>query len=308
MKRKNNTKSPDAILCSDIHLREDTPTCRMDDYQKAQWKKVDFIAGLQKQYNCPVFCGGDLFHHWKSSPRLLSVTMDHLPKNFYSVAGQHDLPQHSLDLIDKSGIYTLQRAGKVYFLPECHWGQEPTVGAFIKQKIDVTSIADSLPQYLEVGHNILIWHHMVWQGKKLWPGQTDPSAKATLRKYSQYQLILTGDNHNPFVEEYEGRLLVNPGSMMRMTADQVDHRPRVYLWYAGDNTVEPVYLPIEQGVVSRQHIERQEQRDERIDAFVSRLNEDWNVELDFEKNLRRFAETNQVRQPVMDIVYKSIEK
>lgn len=291
MKRTKH-KHPDAILCSDFHLREDRPTCRTDNYWETQWIKVGFIRGLQEEYNnCPVYHAGDLFNYWKPSPHLLSETIKYLPWRFHTVYGQHDLPQHNMDLADKCGIYTLATANTLTAYLEGSWGTEPYGDPAVQLN----------------GRKVHVWHIMTYQGKKLWPGQTNPTASKLLRKYPQFDLIITGDNHKPFVEEYEGRLLVNPGSMMRMSADQIDHRPRVYLWYADTNTVEPIYLPIEKSVVSREHIEHQEQRNERIDAFVSRLDEDWKVELDFEENLRRFAEKNRIRQSVMDIVYKATE-
>ena len=89
---------------------------------------------------------------------------------------------------------------------------------------------------------------------------------------------------------------------MRMTAAQADHRPRVYLWYADTNEVEAVYLPIEAGVVSRDHIERQNERDERIDAYVTRMNTEYDVELSFSDNLQRYYAANRVHSRVKGII------
>ncbi|MFA5934990.1 MAG: metallophosphoesterase [Candidatus Paceibacterota bacterium] len=293
-----------AILCGDIHLREDVPICRTDDFWATQWKKIDFISDLQKQCNCPVLCSGDLFDYWKPSPNLLSMASEHLPDQFYSIYGQHDLPQHSMELNYKSGLYNLWKNGKVtildgnctndsdypFLVEGCSFGAIPS-----KEGIKRAAV------------NILVWHKMFYQGKLPWPGCTDPLGAGLLRKYPQYSLICTGDNHKPFVEEYQGRILVNVGSMMRTTADQTDFRPRVWLWYAETNTVVPVYLPIEEGVISREHLEVQEQRENRIDAFISRLNTDWKASLSFEENLEIFKAENQVRKSVMDILYKSLE-
>ena len=106
-------KKADAILTSDWHLREDTPICRTDNYWEVQWKKVDYISKLQKQYNCLVLHAGDLFDHWKPSPRLLREIILHIPDTFFTVYGQHDLPQHSLELTNKCGINVLQAANKL---------------------------------------------------------------------------------------------------------------------------------------------------------------------------------------------------
>lgn len=278
-----------ALLTGDWHLREDTPVCRTDEeFQTAQWKKVDFISDLQKQCNCPVIHSGDLFNHWKPSPWLLSMAMKHLPDQFHTIFGNHDLPQHSLELADKCGINVLREAGKLIVLPGKHWNQE------------YSGFSSTL-------HDILVWHVMSYQGKLPWPGCTDPLSAALLRKHKQYSLILLGHNHTPFVEEYEGRLLVNPGSIMRQNADQADFRPRIYLWYAETNAVTPVYLPIETDVISRSHLDLQEQRDNRIDSFISRLDTDWKATLSFEENLTIFEKENSVRKSVMEIVYSALE-
>jgi DNA repair exonuclease SbcCD nuclease subunit len=279
---------PSAILCSDIHLREqtETPTCRTDDWWIAQWRKVQFIVSLQRKYECPVIHAGDLFDHWKPSPHLLSNAIANLPDMFATIYGQHDLPQHNLELAYKSGINTLAEAGKLEILDGVHFGQFPTK---------------------ETTHNkILVWHTFNFQGKPPWLGCEALPASKLLKKYPEYDLIVTGDNHQSFVEEYEGRICVNPGSMMRMTADQQDFRPSVYLWYAETNTVERVYLPIEPDVISREHIDRKQERDNRLEAFVSRLNTEWEADVSFEENVNRMMEENSTADSIREIVNKAV--
>jgi predicted phosphodiesterase len=287
---KYSSKIPDLILCADLHLRDSIPICRTDVYMTAQWKKLDFISDLQKQYSCPVICGGDIFDHWKPSPFLLSETIKHLPDQFKTVLGNHDLPQHSLLLVDKCGVNVLKEAGIITILERCHFDQLPDE-----------------PSMIIKGRKILVWHKMNYKGKPPWPGCTDPSAGIILSKYKQFDLIITGDNHKTFTEEFEGRVLVNPGSMMRMDADQIDHKPCVFLWYADDNSIKQVFLPIEEGVISQDHIVRKEERDARIDAFVSRLDDSWEAKMSFEDNLEEFFKVNQIRDSVKEIVYKSLE-
>lgn len=295
---------PDLILCSDLHIREDTPTCFKGDFQKEQWDSLGFIKELQKKHNCPVLCGGDVFHHWKPSPFLLSETIKHLPEQFFTCYGNHDLPQHNLDLLEKCGVYTLKQANCLKTIGDgfdmFHWGETP--------ELDLSS--DDEPE------NILVWHVLTYKNNLPYPGCVSLSAKRILKKYPQYNLIVTGDNHQPFVEEYEERLLVNPGSMTRQTADQFDHKPRVYLWYSETNTVEAVYLPIEpaEKVISREHIDITNQRNERLESFVAQLNflgigkpRGSEGGTTFEENLKQFENKNQVRSSVMQIVHKAIE-
>jgi len=296
MKRTVKKEKATAILMSDVHLRLNTPVCRTDEeFLAAQWGKLQFIKDLQIEHDCIVFCGGDLFHHWKPAPELITKTMEHLPAKFYTIYGQHDLPNHSLKEQDKSGIYALKTAGALTLLPGCHWGQDP-------KDIPPLTLGNN-----DVSKKVLVWHKMNYQGKLPWPGCTDPKAVGLLRKYPEYDLILTGDNHKPFIEEYGGKILVNPGSLMRQTADQIDFKPRVYLYYAATNSVEPVFLPIKAGVVNREHLERDSQRSERIDAFISKLDGEWQAGMSFEANLEKFFKTNEIRTSVKEIIYKAIE-
>ncbi len=296
MKRTTKESKPaQAILMSDLHLRLNTPACRSEkEFLEAQWRKLEFVKKLQVKHDCPVLCGGDLFHHWKPSPELLSKTIEHLPANFHSIYGQHDLPQHSLPDQEKSGLFTLKKAGALTILNGTHWGQDPSKQTNSNLSFDGEKLT-------------LVWHRMTYQRKLPWPGCTDPKAGKLVRKYPEYDLILTGDNHKPFTEEYDGRILVNPGSLMRQNADQIDFRPRVYLYYADENRVEAVYLPIEEGVVSREHIERDEERSDRIDAFISKLDGEWQAGLSFEANLEEFFKNNRVRKQTKEICYKAIE-
>lgn len=285
-------KKPDLILTADWHLREDTPTCWTGDFNTEQWLSVQCVKNLQAKYDCPVIHAGDLFNHWKPSPWLLSMTVIHLPKRFYTIYGQHDMPQHNFELITKSGIYNLDISQKLTVCNGVHYGQIPHSGLFPHSTLPL---------------NILVWHHMTYLAKPF-PGASEGVAEGILRKYPEYDLIVTGDNHASFTVEYRGRRLVNPGSLTRQDADQIDFNPSVYLWYARDNTVQEVHLPIQEGVISREHIEGKEQRDARIDAFVSRLNNDWQASMSFEENLEEFKNANNIDDDVIQIIYKSIEK
>lgn len=286
-----STSQASAILTADWHLREDTPTCRTDDFWTMQWRVVDEVAALQKKLRCPVLHAGDLFHHWKASPRLLSYAIRYLPDQFYTVYGQHDLPQHNLDLQEKSGIYTLKEAGKVKLL-DGHWGTDP----------------NKLTPFTVDSRGVLVWHHLTYLSKPF-PGASGGMAQGLLRKYSLYDLILTGDNHQAFVTAYKDQLLVNPGNLTRQSASQKDFKPRVYIWDADRMVVEPFYLSDnDPDTVSRQHIESKEERDERIEAFIERLDADWETALDFKENIRRLCDSQKIDDDIIKIVYKALEE
>ena len=156
---------------------------------------------------------------------------------------------------------------------------------------------------------IALCHMMVIkdQKHKLWPDQQAQSAKRLLKKFPCYDLIVSGDNHQSFVVEYEGRILVNPGSLMRMSANQIDHQPSVYLWYAEENKIERVYLPIEKDVINTFHLEEVKDRNTRIESFINRLKDTEEMGLSFEKNMEEFFKTNRQRKRVVEKVWEATE-
>lgn len=282
----------DAIFGGDWHLMEHTPVSRTDDYPETVFRKLHFISELQKVHGCPVYHSGDLFDHWKPSPWLIAKAAKHLPEQFYSTYGNHDLPGHSFDERERCGLFALaQASNKVNALEFGYWNYDPAEGHCIEIK----------------GRKILVWHKCVFQIKEEWMSSIDSShARKLLKKYPEYDVIVTGDNHKPFVEEYNGKYLVNCGSLGRITAAQIKHRPAVYLWYADDNKVVPVYLPIEKNVLSTEHLQQTKERDVRISSFLEGFKE-WKSSLDFEENLKRYEQENNPDPEIMKIVYNSID-
>lgn len=295
---------PTAILTADWHLRDTQPICRTDDFWESQWIKAYYISAIQKRYKCPIIHAGDLFHTWKTSPYLLSASIaffsqlelgDEEGPAFLTVYGNHDLPQHSMELAQRSGMHTLHTAQNITILSNGHWGEAAPNG----------SISELLAG--DAFENVAVWHKFTYTGNKPWPSCTEPTAEQILRKFSKYKLIVTGDNHTPFVIKYKGRLLVNPGSITRQTADQAEHLPRVYLWFAETNTVTEEFLPIKVDVITKEHLEIKAERDTRMEAFISRLKEDWNVSLSFEDNLKEFLSSNKLRKSVIALIYKAMD-
>lgn len=293
---------PDLILTADIHLREDQPVCRTDNYFEAQTRKLEWLRELQKKHDCPILDGGDVFNYWKATPFLLQYALDMLPEHMVTTPGNHDLPAHSLSMYEKSGLRVLDAANKVVVLKD---------GVHAIDRVKIVPFPWGVEQTPAVRKDntpmVAVVHTMAYVGRRPYPGCTDPGAAALLKQMEGFDLVVTGHNHKPFVVEQDGRLIVNPGSLMRSCADQADHKPRVYLWYSETNTVEAVYVPIEEGVVSRLHIEHSESRDERIGAFVDRLSGDFEIGMSFEKNIEEFFSKNRVRSGVKDIVWGAIK-
>lgn len=294
------------ILTADLHLRRTTSIARIDDYQSAQEKKLRFILQQAQDSGGLLLVAGDFFHVAKPGEGLLRWVIDIFKEyTVYTICapGQHDLPGHSLQQLPESGLAVIESAVDLAVLTKdygpmtfddwaiwgCSYGEEPD-----KSMVDTTR------------KNLLLWHRMVIQ-EKLWPGQIADKSPAILRKYNQFDLIVTGDNHQSFFDMNgkEKRFLVNPGSMMRMTAAQVNHRPTIYKWE--NNILTPIPIPIESDVLDLSELAQEKEKDERISAFVERLSTQWEAGLSFEKNMEKFFQENKTDSEVRELIWRCME-
>jgi DNA repair exonuclease SbcCD nuclease subunit len=317
--------TPTAIISADWHLTESNPVCRTDDYWETQWEKISFIRELQNEHEIPILLAGDLFDKWKVSPRLESYAIWNLPQDIIAIPGQHDLKNHSLKLINETSFNVLNASGNINseslnltsykwqhhgIIRKCY-DNTPQIPLFYyihtyPYGVPIKPL-DGDPRQQKVARNIALGHQFTYIGRT-WPGNTASNARKLLRSLPGYDLVILGDNHKTFVVEEDGRMLVNPGSLMRMTADQTDHKPCVFLYFAEDNHVEPVYLPIEKGVISRDHLIKKEEKDKRIQAFVERVRNKKNLGLNFRENLETYFRDNKTDKQIEELVWKSLEE
>jgi len=299
-------KGASAILTADWHTRASTPVCREGDFLESFEQKVMFIKNLSQKHDCPVLIAGDIGdrHQW---PNWLLEWFVNLvdAMNIIAIPGQHDIPNHRLEDINRSGVGVLSATDTIDLRTETF--------VTIEKDFNLVSFPYSKPiNHFKINREtgdypkVAITHQMIIEDKPLWPGQEAIKGNQLLRKFPEYDLVLVGDNHNSFIAKYKGRVLVNPGSLMRTTSAQVDHKPRVYLWWADTNEVEAVYLPIKEGVVSREHIEVENERDERMLAYLERMETDYEIGFSYEKNLEKHLEVNKIEEEVETKIWENV--
>lgn len=287
-------KKPTALILSDIHLRDTQPICRKDDFWETQKKKLKWLKSFHKSIgpDIPVLCAGDVFHEWKTSPKLINMALDHLPNNMISIPGNHEMPNHNLGLMDESGYGVLSKTNKIRNDIEIHKGVfEGSKNINIWFFPYGTRLRSSPPESSNI--DIALVHHFVYKGRKPFPGQLT-GVKSLLKKLKGYKLVITGDNHHPFTHKTDDQLLINPGCFSRQKADEASISPRVYIWYEADNSFDIEYVPIKdfEKVISRKHLEQIEYKNEKIEIFVGRLNENIDAQLDFKSNMKQYLDGN----------------
>jgi DNA repair exonuclease SbcCD nuclease subunit len=268
---------------------------------ETQTRKHKWLKELQREHKAPILMAGDLFNYHKPSPFLLSWSFRNLADGFICIPGQHDLPAHNMDNIGRSGIQVLADGEKINL----------TASNLIF--IDEGVIYQGFPWGVELRGiepsskfpSVALIHYGVYESKPHYPGAENSggTAKAVLRSMPGFDLIVSGDNHLTFTQRLDDRVLVNPGSFMRSTAAQADHKPCVFLWCAETNEVEQVFIPIEKDVISREHIEAIHQRDERLESFISKLDHDIELGISYTTNMRNHLAKNKIPKSITDIIW-----
>ncbi len=239
-----------AILASDLHLSHRPPVFRSNeqDWYAAQARPLAELRGLQERYRCPVIVAGDIFDDgWRPHrcpAQLINFALGHLPDGAYAIPGQHDLPYHSYDALEKSAYWTLVRAGKIeniepgvplplpgLVLHGFPWGfeVEPWVGGSVSP----------------FGVRLAVIHAYIWTQETGYQGASEESRLGSwLECLSGYDASVFGDNHKGFL--HTGNIL-NSGTFQRRKSDEKDYRPSVGLLY-GDGRIERHYLDTSQDV------------------------------------------------------------
>ena len=296
------------LLTADWHLRVTAPVNRIDNYYKAQMNKLRWVLKTAEDHGAVILQAGDFFDRPVSSYSLLSVVggiiLGHGGVDVYCVYGQHDLGYHTrrsttaLNLLDRLGCVRVVNYG-------CHITLRPGIN------IHGSSWGEDI---LEVGaksnrFNILLTHKMVVKGRRLWKTQVDYVTSKWMLRNTNYDLIVSGDNHKHFIDRVDDRTLVNPGSLMRITSAQLDHEPRVVIFDTSTREYEVLKVPIvkSEEVFDMDSIEEREEISEELDAFVSGLESDSEFEgLDFLKNLDVYMKVNDVEDSVKEYVRRMV--
>ncbi|MGD8707135.1 MAG: metallophosphoesterase family protein [Nitrosopumilaceae archaeon] len=290
------TNKVDAIFCADLHLMERVPPCRTDkDFIKIQLDKIYWILTWQDKYECPVFVAGDIFDKSRLSKesdiRWIEV-FNTSNRGLFVIPGQHDLPNHNIEKFGDSSLGVVEKSVEDFFVDPVPF--------------------ETISTYWKIGNrNIAMIHKLIHKNNdskiKADGKIISYSAKRILKENPDYDVIVSGDNHKTFVQECQGRLLVNPGSMLRLTAAQIDHRPCVFLYNAENNTVRPEYFPIKKSSVVRDYIDIEKEHSNEMDAYVDRLNDNEEIGLSYDSNMKKFLQKNNIEKSVVKKIWSWME-
>jgi predicted phosphodiesterase len=224
-----------SIHCSDFHLWDVPPSYRENepDWWAAMLRPIEQIKALQRKYHgVPIVFGGDLFDRWKPSPELINFALKHLPV-MYGIAGNHDLPNHRLADIERSGYWTMVEAGRVIDLK---YGSPHPLNIAVLHGFPFGTEIKSITNHALDGFNVAVVHAYIWKKNHGYMGASeDKRVGEWERKLGGFSHAFFGDNHNAF--DYQGRdtWVVNTGCIMRRRRDESTYTPSVWLlWSDGE--------------------------------------------------------------------------
>lgn len=281
------------IITADWHIRNTRPRCRVDeDWIKTQQKALNQIAEICENKNAPLMVVGDIFNSNSDTSfeciNMVQKLADRIG-GIYILAGNHDLPYHSSENIDKSAIGVLLQSENVF-------------------KIEDYSDEFSAPNFDEERNPMpYMFIHTLTIPSKDKPDFIEcETPESLLEKYPTAKWIFTGDYHRNFVYEEDGRYVINSGCLIRQVSDMKDYQCGVYFVDTEKEIIEFIPIIDNEELVNDEYIIRENEREERIESFVNKLKDVESVSLDFIDNVEKALLVNKIDEKLKDCIKELI--
>lgn len=277
------------------------------DWFEAMARPLQQIQALAVANECPILCAGDVFHKWNSSAELINFALTSLPNDMIVIPGQHDLPYHNLEDIDKSAFWTLTLAGKYKVLFETNTcipinSISSCIGFPFGVPVDVIRRSKQKEE-LAIG----MVHEYTWIKGKSFPDAPAEGNAATKPDWQGYDIMITGDNHIPFLIRCGKCLIYNPGSLMRRNSDQLNHEPEVGLiWSTGE--IQQIKLNISEDVFDQTAADEVTPENPKLKEFLDGLLSLQDVTLDFVTTVLQTIKKRRPSKMVQEMLLKAMEQ
>lgn len=289
------------IATADWHLRPDRPRCRLDEnWDETQNKMMDEIVSLSRKWKCPILIVGDLNDTAYVPPYVIRTFFERVVSKARVglLPGNHDLPYHSMKNMMESSygiLWTIAHLwGFTNLRPISDFGDWVEIGKDDAEKGDGDE-------------EILFIHRLTFPNIRQIPPNVKACTAADLLKTYPHKWIITGDMHQAFHVEKNGRHVINPGCVLRQEADEKDYKPSVYHVDTKKGKVEKVFLHDDATMVTDAYLRDEEAKNERISAFVQRVRMGGEVDLDFVKNVERAMKKTKLDPGVVDEIRALME-
>jgi hypothetical protein len=288
------------VITADWHLREDRPVCRNDvDWIETQSVAVASVFSYAKDVGAEVIINGDIFHRPTTAPTLVSIFLSAVHQfgaPVYILPGNHDLPYHSFNHLNKSSFGILREVMDIGGTNLFDSSRKAAV-------VDFGQLEDKV---YGTKSDLLCLHQLAFPSlKDMPPNEQGILAEDLCYRFPGVKWILVGDNHKHFCYQGGTQRVVNPGCLLSQASDLIDYVSGFYLIDTASDSVE--FVPTKDiGTVSEDHVVKEKDRVGRIGAFVEALEKSKVLGLDIVLNLMRGLPA--LRIPTADVVKELINE
>ena len=279
------------VITGDLHFMGINPKSRLDNFQETITEKLQevFIIAQAKQASA-ILIPGDLTH----SPNLawgtvadLAMLLKKAPCPVLAIDGNHDTWGGNPESKRRTPYGLLSRLGIVQDLSEKHYivsnppkdilitGHSFTVDtdteAGKNQFFSMRDLETEESTIIHVVHSMLMDHSPGFDMRHTLISQVQTTAN----------VIISGHEHTGFgiVRRPDGVLFINPGALCRLSAhvSEIERQVQVaVLTVDDDGQCSAELIPLQSAlpgdrVLSREHIEESQSRNEKLDEFLSLL-------------------------------------
>lgn len=299
------------LLSADWHVQGERPRCRLDeDWLETQRLTIRWIVGQAIERDLPLVVLGDIFNTPRvATPALVMVIEELMPLvkhgHLFIEAGNHDLPFHNYDNVSDCSYGVLRQyfaelhdAG--WMLPDGETDWDINAAPFGRDNIPGLS-------------PFVFTHQLVFPNAEARPIEgIGITAQELAAKFEFPAWIFTGDYHHSFDERAEhpengdSTRIVNPGCILRHSADMMDYQCKMAQIDTMDGTVEWINIPdpgelnASAPVITDRYLREEEDRSEKVDAFLASIQSQGTVSLSFRDNLQRKLDDPKLDPGVKD--------
>lgn len=296
-----------ALLVADLHLSLAPPVARSaePDWLKAQARPLRQVRALAREHgHLPVIAAGDIFDRWSPPAEIINWAMDNLP-DMYAVPGQHDLPMHSYDDIQKSAYWTLVKQGTIVDLEKENFVELEDVCLFgFPWGSAIRSIEDDVP-----GDKLrlAVIHAYAWIQGKQYPGA---SIQSNLSQYriplEKYSAAVFGDNHQGFTSKCGNCQVINCGCLIPRKSDERQLKPSVGLLHRDGSITQSMLDCSDDLWLDAVESDNMIEENEELNAFLKELGSVDSNRMDYRTSILRYLDDcpveNGVRKMVLEIL------
>jgi DNA repair exonuclease SbcCD nuclease subunit len=298
------------IITSDWHLRSQRPRCRLDDDWLATQKKALLqVFAYAKKYDADVIVIGDIFHSTNETTneviglvQEMALSLAAVHHKLFILAGNHDLPQHNLDNIYRSAFNILLNSKNIYHLDTLKMDDD-------KYTLKVSASNFGADDVLDA--DIVFKHILCFpENEKMPPSDKIAKPSELFSQFTLAKYIFTGDYHKQFVfNKGKTKKLFNPGCLLRQAADMMDYEPSIFLieFNNGELTYKSYLISDDEKLVTDEYLEREEERNNRIEAFIERIKENGQVTFDFIENVHNLMKNNKIDTEIKNVILELME-